>query len=97
MSYLFEVEALHALRRHNLGGVLPAERARLALNRLGQTRFIRSPHTPCLGQIWELRKNLTTYDAAYVALAEALKAPLVRTNARLAQAPGNHATVELYK
>jgi predicted nucleic acid-binding protein len=97
VPHLFEVEVLHALRRHNLGGALPAKRARLALNRLRQTRLIRYPHTLFLSQIWELRENLTAYDAAYVALAEALKAPLVTTDMRLAQAPGNNATVELYR
>ena len=95
--HLFEVEVLHALRRHNLGGALPAKRARLALNRLRQTRLIRYPHTLFLGQIWELRENLTAYDAAYVALAEALDAPLVTMDARLAQAPGHNAVVELYR
>ena len=97
VPHLLEVEVLHALRRHNLGGALSAERARLALNRLRQTRLIRYSHTPFLGRIWELRENLTAYDAAYVALAEALKASLVTTDARLAQVPGNRATVELYQ
>jgi predicted nucleic acid-binding protein len=96
VPHLLEVEVLHALRRHNRGGALPAERARLALNRLRQTRLIRYPHTSFLGRIWELRENLTAYDAAYVALAEALDVPLVTTDVRLAQAPGNRATVELY-
>ena len=51
-------------------------------------RFARYPHTPLLGRIWELRDNLTVYDAAYVALAEALEAPLVTMDGRLSQAPG---------
>lgn len=97
VPHLFEVEVLHALRRHNLGGALPVARARLALNRLRETRLIRYPHASFLGRIWELRENLTGYDAAYVALAEALYAPLVTMDARLAQAPGNRATVELYR
>ena len=96
VPHLLDIEVLHALRRHNLGGALPAERARLALNRLRQTRLIRYSHTPFLGRIWELRENLTAYDAAYVALAEALDAPLVTMDVRLAQAPGNRATVELH-
>jgi predicted nucleic acid-binding protein len=97
VPHLFEVEVLHALRRHNLGGALPAARARLALNRLRETRLIRYPHTAFLGRIWELRDNLTAYDAAYVALAEVLDAPLITLDERLAQVPGNHATVELYR
>lgn len=54
------------------------------------------PHAPLTGRIWELRENLTAYDAAYVALAEALDAPLITTDGRLARASGHCATVELY-
>ena len=57
----------------------------------------RYPYTPFLGRIWELRDNLTAYVAAYVALAEALGAPLITKDARLERAPGNHAAVELYR
>lgn len=97
VPHLFEIEVLHALRRHSLNGALPATRARLALNRLRETRLIRYPHAPLLGRIWDLRENVTAYDAAYVALAEALGAPLVTRDARLAQAPNNRATIELYQ
>jgi predicted nucleic acid-binding protein len=97
VPHLFEIEVLHALRHHNLGGALPTVRARLALNRLRETRLIRYPHVPLLGRIWDLRENVTAYDAAYVALAEVLGAPLVTRDARLVQAPGNNATVELYR
>ena len=54
------------------------------------------PYATLLRRIWNLRENLTAYDAAYVALSEALDAPLITRDARLAQAPGNHAIVELY-
>ena len=97
VPHLFEIEVLSALRRHSLTGALPATRARLALDRLRETRLIRYPHAPLLGRIWELRDNLTAYDAAYVALAEALDAPLVTLDERLAQAPNIRATVELYR
>ncbi|MBA4115094.1 MAG: type II toxin-antitoxin system VapC family toxin [Rubrobacter sp.] len=97
VPHLFEIEVLSALRRHNLTGALPATRARLALDRLRETRLIRYPHTPLLGRIWELRDNLTAYDAAYVALAEALDAPLVTLDERLAQAPNIRATIELHR
>ncbi len=59
--------------------------------------MIRYPHTPLLERICNLRGNLTAYDAAFIALAEALDAPLVTTDTWLAQAQGNNATVELYK
>ncbi len=97
VPHLFEVEVLHTLRRHNLGGVLQATRAHLALNRLHELRLTRYAHTSFLGRIWELGENVTAYDAAYVALAEALEAPLVTMDERLAQVPGNHATIELYR
>ncbi len=80
-----------------LGGALPKARARLALDRFRETKIIRYPHTSFLGRIWELRKNLTVYDAAYVALAEALDAPLVTMDERLARALGNRAVIELYR
>ena len=59
--------------------------------------FVRYPHDALMERIWELRENLTAYDAAYVALAEALDAPLVTMDACLAQAPGHRAAVELYR
>jgi predicted nucleic acid-binding protein len=55
----------------------------------------RYPHGPLLSRIWELRDNLTVYGAAYVALAEALDAPLLTVDARLARAPGVRCQVEL--
>jgi predicted nucleic acid-binding protein len=60
-------------------------------------RAVRYPHAPLAARIWELRENLTAYDAAYVALAEVLDAPLLTTDRRLAQSPGVHAEVELYE
>jgi len=49
-----------------------------------------------LDRMWELRDNLTAYDASFVALAEVLGAPLVTTDARLAASPGHRATIEAY-
>lgn len=96
VPHLFDVEVLHALRGLSLRGTVSPERSRLALSRLSDTQFTRYPHTTLMGRIWELRENLTAYDAAYVALAEALDAPLVTTDARLAQASGIRAAVEVY-
>jgi predicted nucleic acid-binding protein len=59
-------------------------------------KAVRYPHAPLVPRIWELKENLTAYDAAYVALAEALDAPLVTMDERLARAPGIRAAVELY-
>jgi predicted nucleic acid-binding protein len=96
VPHLFDIEVLHALRSLILRGAISPERARLALSRLRDTRLTRYPHTSLMERIWELRENLSAYDAAYVALAEALDAPLVTTDAGLAQAPGIRAVVEVY-
>jgi predicted nucleic acid-binding protein len=97
IPHLFEIEVLHALRSLTLRGTVSSERARLALERLRDTRFVRYPHTALTERIWELRENLTAYDAAYIALAEALDAPLVTTDVRLARASGIRAAVEVYE
>lgn len=60
-------------------------------------RLTRYPHTALLRRIWELRDNITAYDAAYVALAETLDAPLITLDAKLSQAPGIRAAVELFE
>jgi predicted nucleic acid-binding protein len=96
VPHLFEVEVLGVLRRFSLRGRLSQERARLALDRLSSMRLARYPHAAMLPRMWELRDNVTTYDAAYIALAESLEAPLVTTDARLARAPGIRAAVEVY-
>ena len=59
-------------------------------------RLTRYSHGPFIERIWELRENVAAYDAAYVALAEALDAPMITTDARLAQAPGHSARIEMY-
>lgn len=94
--HLFNVEVLHALRRHALRGSLSSRRSDEVLEDLSDINISLYPHAPLTGRIWELRENLTAYDAAYVALAEALDAPLITTDGRLARAPGHHARVELY-
>ncbi len=95
--YLMDLEVLHTLRRHTMHGTLSRERSDEAFEDLTNIVFERYPHTSLLERIWELKDNLTAYDAAYVALAEALSAPLVTTDARLARAPGIRAAVEVYE
>ncbi len=88
---------LQTLRRHTFAGLLSEYRSRRALKALSDMRVTRYPHAPLVKRIWELRENLTAYDAAYVALAEALDAPLITTDERLARTPGHNARVELYR
>jgi predicted nucleic acid-binding protein len=97
VPHLFEVEVMHVLRRYALSGALSPERARLALGRLSTMRITRYPHSALLSRVWELRDNVTAYDATYVALAETLEAPLITRDERLARAPGLRAEVEVYE
>lgn len=94
--YLFDAEVLQGLRGHALRGVLSRARAREALEDLAALKITRYPYLSLLERMWVLRENLTAFDAAYVALAETLGAPLVTTDARLARAGGHRARVELY-
>lgn len=97
VPHVMDLEVLHALRRQALRGALSPRRSAEALEDLANIMFVRYPHTSLIQRIWELKENATAYDAAYVALAEALDAPLVTMDARLAQAPDHNAAVELYR
>ena len=66
-----------------------------ALADLAELPLRRYPHHFLLPRVWDLRNNLTAYDAVYIALAEALDAPLLTRDRRLATAAGHHARVEL--
>ncbi|MGH7522598.1 MAG: type II toxin-antitoxin system VapC family toxin [Gemmatimonadales bacterium] len=92
---LLDLEVANTLRRLVRLGELDAQRAGGALTDLAALALVRFPHTPFLSRIWELRDRLTAYDAAYVALAEELGAPLLTLDARLARAGGHRAQVEL--
>lgn len=94
--HLVDVEFLHALRGLVRAGALGEDRAFDARSDLAELAIVRYPHAPLSDRIWDLRHNLTAYDATFVALAEALGAPLVTCDARLAAAPGSTATVELF-
>jgi predicted nucleic acid-binding protein len=92
---LVDLEVAQAIRRYVLSGALSASRGHLALQSLAELDLERYSHTPLLPRIWALRKNLTAYDAAYVALAEVLEATLLTGDQRLAAAPGVLAEIEL--
>lgn len=93
--HVIDLEVASAWRRLLAAGHLDARRAALALADLGALRIERAPHGPLLERCWELRANLTIYDAAYVALAERLGSVLLTGDARLANAPGARCEVEL--
>jgi predicted nucleic acid-binding protein len=92
---LLDVEVAQVIRRYVANGDIAAKRGREALDDLADLRLRRYPHDWLLPRIWELRHNLTAYDAAYVALAEALDAPLLTRDRRLAAAAGRRARIEL--
>jgi predicted nucleic acid-binding protein len=94
--HLLDVEFLHALRRLVIGGQLSEDRASDARDDFAALAITRYEHTVVADRIWELRHSLSAYDATFVALAELLDAPLITFDARLAHAPGHHATVELF-
>ena len=85
---LIDLEVLSVLRRQLAHGALDVRRAELAATDLADLPLERAPHVPLLPRCWELRDDLTPYDAAYVALAELLDAELVTADAHLAAAPG---------
>jgi predicted nucleic acid-binding protein len=92
---LIDLETTSVIRRQLLAGHLDARRARLALTDLVELTLRRVPHRPLLTRCWELRENVTVYDAAYIALAELLDVVLVTADARLANASGPRCQVEL--
>jgi predicted nucleic acid-binding protein len=88
VPHLADVEVANALRAQVLRGTVAAEAAGSALARWVQLGLRRFGAVGILERVWELRENLTAYDATYVALAEGLGCELVTADARLAQAPG---------
>jgi predicted nucleic acid-binding protein len=92
---LLGVEVAAALRGLVLAQHMTPERASVALTDLQSSDITLHDPTPLLTRAWELRSNLTPYDAVYVALAEVLDAVLVTTDARIASAPGLRAEVDV--
>jgi predicted nucleic acid-binding protein len=92
---LVDLEVVSVLRKQLAIGALDGRRAGLALTDLAELPLRRAPHLPLLARCWELRDNFTVYDAAYVALAEVLDAPLVTADSRLGRAPGTTCQIEV--
>ena len=94
--HLLDIEVAQVFRRLVREGAVSAQRADEALRDLLDLRLVRYPHWLVLPRVWQLRHNLSAFDAAYVALAEKLGAPLITRDGRLATAPGHAATIELF-
>jgi predicted nucleic acid-binding protein len=89
-----DAEVLHALRKHAFSGAVDPEHIEAALKLLNSPILVRHPVKTLARRIWSLRHNITTYDAAYVALAESLGFPLLTREARLSRSSGHAATIE---
>lgn len=93
--HVLDLEVAQTFRRLTRAGRVDDPTAAACLRDFRDLGLEYHPHGPLLPRIWELRDNLTAYDAAYVALAEALDAPLLTADARLAAAPGHRARIEV--
>jgi predicted nucleic acid-binding protein len=92
---LVDAEVGQALRRQVGGGKISARKAGAALDDLLEMRLQKVPHRHLIDRAWELRDNVSFYDGLYVALAEALDAPLLTFDGKLARASGLRTEVEL--
>jgi predicted nucleic acid-binding protein len=93
--HLIDVEVAQVLRRYARDGIITVQRGQEAIEDFSDLSLHRYPHDFLMPRVWELRPNLTAYDAVYVALAEVVNAPLVTCDAKIASAPGHHAFVEV--
>lgn len=93
--HLIDLEVTQVLRRYVARGHLDEVRADQTLSDLQDLDLNRYPHDVLLNRIWELRHNASAYDAAYLALAETLGAPLLTSDARLRDVPNTRAQIEL--
>jgi predicted nucleic acid-binding protein len=92
---LVDLETTWVIRRQTQTGRVDLRRAGLALADLVELPLRRAAHRPLLARAWELRENLTVYDAVYVALAEAFDVVLLTADTHLANAPGPRCEIEL--
>lgn len=86
--HLMPIEVANILRRAALGGDISPDTASLAHGDLLALRVELFPYEPFAERVWELRADITAYEAWYVAVAESLLAPLATLDGRLSRAPG---------
>jgi predicted nucleic acid-binding protein len=94
---LVDLEVASVWRRQIRDGAVDVRRAALALADLAALPLRRAAHQPLLARCWELRDNLTIYDASYVALAEALEVTLLTGDGRLARSTGPRCLIEVLR
>ncbi|MGL4743688.1 MAG: type II toxin-antitoxin system VapC family toxin [Dermatophilaceae bacterium] len=95
VPHLLDVEVTAALRRRVRLGQTDPRTAAAVIGDLTDLAATRWDHEPLLRRVWELRENVTAYDACYVALAELLDAVLLTGDRRLTRAPGLRCAVEV--
>lgn len=93
--HLLDVEIAQVLRRYVRDKIVTAERGEEALQDLNDMPLRRYAHDFLIFRVWELRATVTAYDAVYIALAEALDAPLLTCDRKVASASGHSANVEV--
>jgi predicted nucleic acid-binding protein len=93
--HLLDLEVAQVVRRYWRAGDITAARGEQAIRDLADLPLERHSHEPLLGRIWQLRNNVTACDAAYIALAEALDAPLLTLDSALSRVPGVRIPVEV--
>jgi predicted nucleic acid-binding protein len=93
--HLLDVEVIQGLRRLVRMGEVSSVRADEAIADLIDLDLHRHAHVDLLSRAWRLRDNITAYDAMYVALGEAIEAPVITCDRPLAQGPGHRARIEL--
>ena len=91
--HLVDLEVAQVLRRYVSRGDISAARGEQALSDFAAFPVARYPHQPFLPRIWELRANVTAYDAVYLALAETLEVPLLTSDGKLEGVPGHLARI----
>lgn len=94
--HLLDAEVVQVLRRYVFKGDLNEQQGYSAVKRFSDLELTRYPYSLFLTRVWQLKANVSAYDAAYLALAEMLAAPLLTLDGRLARAPGHSAQVEVY-
>lgn len=93
--HLIDLEVTNVLRRYAISRILATERCQQALTDFVNFPIYRHPHEHLLSRIWELRTNLSAYDAAYVALAETLGASLLTHDGKIARSAGHRVQIDL--
>jgi predicted nucleic acid-binding protein len=94
---LIDLEVMSVVRKELMRGSIDERRATIALKDLVEMPMVRYPHLPLAPRIWEMRSNLTPYDAAYVALAELLGAVFITADRALALVPGARCQIEVLR